>query len=296
MPCLHPLRAFPTGALTEKGKPVYFVTSHKLDFVTSADFEKRQLPYKYLVVRDFIEVPCGHCVGCRKDAQYRWSFRCMAESLSHPFNYFITLTYSDDLQTSLSKRDLQLFNKRLRKLLPFRFFACGEYGEKNGRPHYHGVYFCDSPIADLRVWSRKGSYTLYNSDDVNKAWGKGFVVIGTLTPSAASYCAKYCLKFDHSTKKGDPPFILMSRRPGLGDAFFSVNQKPGVLFLPSGDGRALKGSLPRYAKCKYSVQNPYKDYVNLKELSSMVASGYRDLDNFRDLVDFLEKNPSRFSL
>eukprot|EP01043_Picozoa_sp_COSAG02_P068353 COSAG02_NODE_11317_length_1749_cov_1.025455_4_plen_67_part_01 len=65
----------------------------------------------------------------------------------HEKSCFITLTFSpEELNKrgnpdSLDVRDFQLFMKRLRKKHQhkIRFFNCGEYGEKNQRPHYHAL-------------------------------------------------------------------------------------------------------------------------------------------------------------
>lgn len=54
----------------------------------------------------------------------------------------MTLTYDDDnCPLSLDKTALQKFWKRFRKLVdvPIRYFACGEYGSLNWRPHYHAL-------------------------------------------------------------------------------------------------------------------------------------------------------------
>ena len=80
MGCLHPLRAFPTGALSDKGKPVYFVTSHRFSYATVDDFIKRGLPYKHLYVDDYIETPCGKCVACRKHQQLSWALLACASA------------------------------------------------------------------------------------------------------------------------------------------------------------------------------------------------------------------------
>ncbi len=47
---------------------------------------------------------------------------------------------------TLSKSDLQLFFKRLRKNYgkEVRYFACGEYGPKHYRPHYHLLFYFNS--------------------------------------------------------------------------------------------------------------------------------------------------------
>lgn len=290
MACLHPLRAFPTGALTEQGKPVYFVTSHKFDYATVDDFKKRGLAYKNIYVEDYIEIPCGRCVGCKKDKQRSWAFRCVAETQKHDFNYFLTLTYDDEHNPGkLCKRDLQLFNKRLRNNYgDFRFFACGEYGEDTQRPHYHELIFCDRDFfPDKKIYSRHGSYNLFNSENLDKSWVNGFAVIGTFTPASALYCAKYCLK------PGNDGFILMSRRPGLGDEWFNevYDGSTSSCCLPSGNGSALFGGFPRFFKIKKGFVNPFPNFAGAALASDMMASGFTDVDDFRDLCDFIEKNP-----
>src|SRR3954449_8205389 len=87
-------------------------------------------------------LPCGQCIGCRLERSRQWAMRCVHENKMHPRSSFVTLTYDDKNippAGSLSKRDFQLFMKRLRKSQsnPLRFFACGEYGETTHRPHYH---------------------------------------------------------------------------------------------------------------------------------------------------------------
>lgn len=95
--------------------------------------------------------PCGKCLPCMITKRQALTARLLLEMKSHLHIYFVTLTYSDmDLPPggSLQKRDLQLFLKRLRKNtgLKFKYFACGEYGEKFQRPHYHILIFTDTEI------------------------------------------------------------------------------------------------------------------------------------------------------
>ena len=98
------------------------------------------------LIREKLEVPCGQCIGCRLERSRQWAVRCIHEAQLHKDNCFITLTYNDEhlpSPPSLSVRDFQLFMKRLRKRFGkgIRFFHCGEYGEKYGRPHYHACLF-----------------------------------------------------------------------------------------------------------------------------------------------------------
>lgn len=64
----------------------------------------------------------------------------------------------------LSKRELQLFMKRLRKYLDkyegqkIRFFATGEYGPLSFRPHFHILLFVDDPSLFLPSVHTLGEY------------------------------------------------------------------------------------------------------------------------------------------
>ena len=70
---------------------------------------------------------------------------------------FVTLTYDEDhipSNHSLKKSDLQKWFKRVRKEIEpkkIRYFACGEYGDKTQRPHYHAIIFGLSLRADDKM-------------------------------------------------------------------------------------------------------------------------------------------------
>lgn len=99
----------------------------------------------------------------------------MLESQQHEHNWFLTLTYNDDnliknvewsvsrldgelgFTPFLNKDDFTAFKKRLLSRMRdkygytgIRFFECGEYGSKNGRPHFHAIFF-NLPIPDLEL-------------------------------------------------------------------------------------------------------------------------------------------------
>lgn len=160
--------------------------------------------------------PCGKCAGCIRHFRQVWVTRAVLESFCHDpnKNVFLTLTYSDEslpADLSVSKRDFQLFLKRLRKRCgPLRYFACGEYGKRTFRPHYHAI-----------LYGFNGT-----EDDIRACWPQGFIFTGTVTPSSCAYVAKYIAKrYDIawkeklSTKGVSPEFSLCSRRPGLGFGF-----------------------------------------------------------------------------
>jgi len=160
-------------------------------------------------------VPCGRCIGCRLEYSRQWATRCYLESTLHLRNCFITLTYSDEHlpeDGSLDKSHLQKFFKRLRKQKgKFRYFACGEYGEKTLRAHYHACLF-GMDFEDKIEFQKNGEHTLYVSQQLNQLWGYGHTSIGALTFETAAYTARYVLK--KKLGKGTLPYARLDEETG----------------------------------------------------------------------------------
>lgn len=164
---------------------------------------------------DAIKVPCGKCVACRRKKSLDWCTRCTLESMDYPYghSFFLTLTYADDYLPSdgVRKRDLQLYLKRLRyRIHPYklRYYACGEYGSRTHRPHYHMLVFSDSLTEDV-----------FSHD-----WSFGYVSVGYVSPSSIAYTTGYCNKSFEWPDGKNRTFRLMSRKPGLGYEFFLKNR------------------------------------------------------------------------
>ena len=190
---------------------------------------------------------CGHCYQCAMQYSNMWALRIIDESRKYDATCFVTLTYSPEHLPdggTLVKRDVQLWLKRLRKAIEpikIRYYLCGEYGSKGQRPHYHVIIFGWRPsdLVPLRV-SRKGEQ-LYNSDIIVNTWGKGFVSVGDLSMRSVKYCAKYLNKLNPVLPGRLKPFVLMSRRPGIGDYVDPSRCKDGVVYV---DG--IGYPVPRY--------------------------------------------------
>jgi len=188
-----------------------------------------------------VELACGQCQGCRLERSRQWAIRCVHEAQMHSKNSFITLTYSPEhlpADGGLVLADWQKFAKRLRhKAGPFRFFHCGEYGELNKRPHYHACIFGLDFIADRSLWKDDGRNPLFRSPLLDSCWGLGFASVGALSYKSAAYVARYVMKkatgdlaleeygrVDEETGEVSflrPPYVTMSRRPGIGSTWFS---------------------------------------------------------------------------
>lgn len=127
----------------------------------------------------------------------------MHEAHLHQDNCFITLTYSPENlppRKTLRYRDFQLFMMRLRKLKPgIRFYMCGEYGDRDQRPHYHACIF-NYRFPDLLYFKQNNNTdSLYTSKILDKLWGlndpqKCPSVVGDVTIQSAGYCARYILQ------------------------------------------------------------------------------------------------------
>lgn len=176
---------------------------------------------------------CGQCVPCRVYRKSVWTNRILLEAMQHEHNSFATLTYREQpIGGSVSPGELSGFIKRLRFHFGgrFRFFGVGEYGDRTWRPHYHVALFGFPSCEQLGFGSRVeeqgcicGPCTL-----VRKAWGSGFVMLGSLELKSARYIAGYTVKkmgsvTDTRLAGRHPEFARMSLRPGIGaDATWDI--------------------------------------------------------------------------
>lgn len=182
-----------------------------------------------------LTVPCGRCIGCLLQRGRDWTVRCLHEARLHDSSYFLTLTYDDDhlfvpdQHPSLNPIDMTLFFKRLRKAgHVVRYFYCGEYGDRTERPHYHAIVF-GLLLSDLVDYSMRNGNRLFTSETLNRIWKLGSVIVGDVSADSVAYTAGYCLKklygpdaaLWYAQRQTVPPFVRMSRRPGIGADYFS---------------------------------------------------------------------------
>lgn len=310
MGCFHPLKAYQL----RKGEKPFFVPC-KLPSGKYIDSRDWQVGYDR---RDshYILIPCGQCTGCRLEYSRQWAVRCLAEMYTSLPNscHFVTLTYDDEHLPDnrfavnpdtgevlyptypVCRRDVQLFIKRLRELYyrtypsekdedgniknPIRFYGCAEYGGKNGRPHYHIIFF--NLLLDLLPYRYKShsGYPLWESPIINSSWNKGLAPIGSVTFESVAYCARYLMKkhkgkdFSFYAEHGlEPEFTLCSTRPGIGSYYYQQH-KDDIYFNDVLDF-ALKGRTvrpPRYFDRMFGVEEPDR----LQSLKDERLSNARD--------------------
>lgn len=222
----------------------------------------------------------------------------------HNQNCFLTLTFSPAALIARGKvtcpmhqvshgssvciRDLQLFWKRLRKEsgIPLSYYACGEYGEKKGRPHYHACVF-GLNFSDRTFYTRTSAgFNLFTSEVLTKTWAQGQAYIGDVTYESAGYTARYVMKkrkgagkYDHyvDKKTGElkqPEFAVMSRRPGLGKSWY---QKFRADVYPHGR-KLVKGheiASPRYYDGLFEREDP-EGFARLKQSRTLLTQPFEN--------------------
>lgn len=327
MPCYHPKKLFYLDGFTH---PVTGNTLTKYAEYEVSHIELRNgkfVPVDVPSVSNYRErsfyrhdvIPCGKCNGCLMDRSRQWANRCMLERTMHDESYFITLTYNAESVPvhwhadassgeatpilTLDKSHLQMFWKNVRNHLgQCRYLACGEYGSRTHRPHYHAIVF-GLHLDDLQLYShtRTGG-TLYTSQALSNCWSKylgndgqnnpiyapyGNLLVADCTWESCAYVARYTLK---KAKSGQteclsahniqPEFSTMSRKPGIGRPFYDacdpsvdIYAHDSINISTKKGGKQFKP--PKYFDDLYSIECP-EDMERIKTTRKEVATALQD--------------------
>lgn len=240
-------------------------------------------------------VSCNRCSHCLENTRDDWLFRLDYELKFSYLGVHCTLQFSDDYigDNVLNKRDLQLFFKRLRHDIDFRYYAIGEYGTLDRRKHYHVAFFVKSIIhfVDFR-------------DFVIKNWPYGYVFFTRLKHRRIAYVLHYHVRPKVVDEK--PTFQLFSK--GLGEYFCDDNElrdfclRNNTVFVVNNKGN--KQRLPRYYRKKFgyeftqenfdSVQTTIQNIekmagLPLEEISTPLLNKYKSTLFLKDLEKRMKK-------
>lgn len=295
----------------------------------------------------FYNVPCGTCPPCRKGRLDDWVFRLQYEERRSVSAYFVTLTYDNahvpitpngyltlykrdpcppkylkwgdskminpEWKKDYLRKDIPSFVKRLRKTQRdksnrIKYYACGEYGTDNFRPHYHLIMFNVDTLV-IPIGEDSKGYKKYHSPSMAKAWPFGKIDIGTVSADSIAYTCKYMHKPGripaHANDDRLKEFSIMSK--GLGDNYLT----PQVLKYHSADlsrnyllqPGAYKKRLPRfyrervYSEIERALQNRFiiqDQQEKYDKIVSDLRSAYGDdfdVDNY-----LLEQKKARLRL
>lgn len=277
MPCFNPIQGYRARHVNESGKRG-IVFNAKDGFI--------DMPVK---------VPCGRCRGCRLEYSRQWAIRCVHEAQVHDDNSFITLTYNNDNlpeNRSIDKRELQRFFKRLRKEIgEFRYFACGEYGEMQNRPHYHAIIF-GYEFPDKLVWSESNGNVLYRSAQLEKVWNKGYCLIGDVTFESAAYVARYVMKKHKPDKRktdeeNKKPYQIVDRETG---EYYEV--QPEFCLMSKGTKKNQKGGIGKQWYDMYKGDTT-KDFITINGKKVSVPRYYDRLLDKENPKELLRRKGNR---
>jgi len=253
-------------------------------------------------------------MGCRQDNANEWTERQIHEARMHRENRFLTLTYDNEhLPTELRPKHLTDFIKRLRehrsrdteniflgtRSASIRYLACGEYGDKTERPHYHLSLFNCGFADEIRY-----SNELRESQTLTAIWGKGAAKLATFTPRTAGYVANYLVKEGKKTyymadhdgviHEREPPFRRMSKNPAIGRTWlekYGNDLQHGYIIKPGG----MKVRIPRYYTKWLLSQNAHKQKTEDRRATPIEHNDSRTPDRLRDAEIIHKANQKRKS-
>lgn len=271
---------------------------------------RRVSPFSPARAYGMTEFECGACPECMQKRASTWVLRCVAEAKTrkelHQGVCMVTLTYDNfvrdenghlifdrrtnsylelppDRSLKCSKRDVQLFMKRLRKKFGdgIKYMATAEHGSRTHRAHYHIILFGVS-FPDLVPYKRsKRGNQIFTSRILTRLWSKGICTVDSSNVSAsiARYVTKYSLK-----QVGDfDTFSLFSHGVGSEWLWQHFNGRPYVI-----EGRQY--SIPRfiwnrYIWEQYPEAHDVMSYRYIAKDDPRYARNQNYLENFRDIRD-----------
>lgn len=236
-----------------------------------------------------VPVPCGRCPPCKKRRVDSWVFRLMQHTKVEKHCHFVTITYdtrhvpiSPNGFMTLRKSDLQKFWKRLRKANPnwqIKYYACGEYGSKNRRPHFHAIVFgVPDSSAYARAWTIDGEQL-------------GAIHVGVVTRDSIAYTMKYIDKDrmprQHARDDRHPEFSVCSK--GLGENYLTSSvvsyHKADLTRLYATTEGGYRIALPRYYR-----ERIYDKYE--KKMQAITAESVRQANEARARQQYYMSDPT----
>lgn len=239
---------------------------------------KNSQGYKYQLI------PCRNCIGCRLDYSRQWANRGYLEAKYHKNNYFITLTYDEEhipipkeITTKngitftneenwngcLEPKHIEKFLHDLRQRIKLKYgdykikyMACGEYGDKGARPHYHLIIFgLELPIETFYKPRIINNETYWQNTEIEKCWKHGISNITEASWNNIAYTARYITKKING-KDSDETYASIGKikeffrvSKGIGKQYFEDNieriTKTGNVTIKNTNG-AQNTSVPHY--------------------------------------------------
>lgn len=260
MSCYHPLMGIPKGVDPKSGKMQYLIKPFPKDFHGDKFMDGIVTVPCGKCIGCRLEYSRQWANRCMLEMKYHdeaWFVTLTYDQAHVPLSWYTDPKTGEAFQAmTLRKRDFQLFMKRLRKAFPgdhIRYFAAGEYGDQRLRPHYHAILF-GLHLNDLEVYQDHiGDFPYYTSKKLQSVWDsgldnpgvmcyyddsktgcnpptRGMTIVAPVNWQTCAYVARYVVKKQkgpasevYSAHNIEPPFSLMSRKPGIGRQYYDDN-------------------------------------------------------------------------
>ncbi len=219
-----------------------------------------------------------------------WSLRLLYELKNWDCASFVTLTYDDEhlKSDSLIKKDFTDFMKRLRRDLPegrkIRYYMCGEYGDKNFRPHFHSIIY------------GLDNYNQFDRDLIKENWGKCedfmFEPINNYRKHSAiePVCREsiqYVCGYVQKKLKGVDAQKLYDEN-GLVRPYNTCSNGIGLNFCMENAERLIKNGFTFYNGHKIAIPRYFRDKLGIKQVDILENSSYDEKQS--QIVDDIEKD------
>ncbi len=230
---------------------------------------------------------CGVCLECRKMNQSGKVLQMLLEETGSMHSQFLTFTF-DPIHEANPEFDIkhpsywQNMLKKLRRDHPpplghkLKYFRVGEHGDKNGRWHYHFVFFHLPHDVTTEEWE--------------KVWKMGFVKTLPVNEATMNYVAKYTsvLKYHDKHEKYDPlNYTEHSCSNGLGQD--AIRQYAETLYKA---GHTLRDSpTPKNPHGTGREQRPNSisldgvNYIPTRTLMNKFVEHFEELQGYKIPVD-----------
>lgn len=240
-------------------------------------------------------VPCGKCTACKLARSREWSIRMMNEASLYDKNVFVTLTYKDDClpdDKSIHKDTLYNFMRRFRRSLDgrlFKYYGCGEYGDKTNRPHYHSIMF-NVGFEDFELKRYRYGKAVFK----HPAWKYGNIHVGNVTFESCRYVAGYVQKAyygkkaeEEYTKKGlEVPFQIQT--PKIGRDYAEKNEDSIKKYLTMfHKGKEI--GIPRYYRKRLGLEDEYVELAIENAKNDDTEKG-KELRRLKTIFSLSENN------
>lgn len=214
-----------------------------------------------------VQIACRECWQCKESRVDQIVGRCIAEAHTSTVTVCATLTYGgDDRLTGevplnariLDYGDVSRYLKRLRKNVPCRYVACGEYGDRYGRGHWHLILFCHTD-----------PHFQYFKRYEEKHWPFGFSYFEPAIYEKMRYACSYVLKNASSRENAERRYGA-SRMPPLGREYFrqlamkhvEAGLSPQDCFYSFADIKKKDGTLKKFLLTRRSREYYMLDFIN----------------------------------